>query len=29
MRCIETANLYDQGELDQHPHLVEFARQFQ
>lgn len=29
MRCIETANLYDQGELDRHPHLVEFARQFQ
>jgi hypothetical protein len=28
MRCIETANLYDQGELDQHPHLVEFSRQF-
>lgn len=28
MRCIETANLYDQGELDRHPHLLQFAQQF-
>lgn len=28
MRCIEVANLYDQGELDDHPQLKAFAAQF-
>ena len=28
MRCIEVANLYDQGELHLFPHLQEFALQF-
>jgi hypothetical protein len=28
MRCIEVANLYDQGELEDYPHLVAFAAQF-
>jgi hypothetical protein len=28
MRCIEVANLYDQGELHLYPHLQEFAQQF-
>lgn len=28
MRCIETANLYDQNELHYYPHLVEFLKTF-
>lgn len=28
LRCIETANLYDQGELADYPHLMQFAAQF-
>lgn len=28
MRCIEAANLYDQDELDRHPHLKAFADRF-